>query len=168
MVSSKEMAIRSSKLQIATTHLAGSPILGSVTFLAYPTQGGYGIFKRNGGKITNIAHSNGCLSQFAAPSLNDAGAIAFQANLNGTDEGIFMATGSTVKKVIAIGDYLFGSKVTSLVFSPGGFNNAGQIAFFARLADGTSGIFRADPVLPATAKTGERQFLGKRSLLTNC
>lgn len=137
---------------------------GSVTFLAYPTQGGYGIFKRNGRKITNIAHTSGCFSQFAAPSLNDAGAIAFRANLNGRDEGIFIATGSTVKKVIAVGDYLCGSKVRSLVLSPGGFNNAGQIAFFARLADGTSGIFRADPVVDATPKRGERQFFGRQSL----
>ena len=142
--------------------------VGSVTFLAYPTQGGYGIFKRNGCKITNIAHTSGCFSQFASPALNDSGAIAFRANLNGSDEGIFIATGSTAKKVIAVGDYLFGSKVTSLVFSPGGFNNAGQIAFYARLANGTSGIFRADPVVSATPITPERPFFRRRSLTANC
>lgn len=50
-------------------------------------------------------------------------------------------------KVITTGDSLFGSTVTSIDFSRQGLNNLGQVAFYATLADGTSGIFRADPQL---------------------
>ena len=47
-------------------------------------------------------------------------------------------------RVIATGDSLFGSIVTSITFTTPGLNNLGQIAFRADLADGTTGIFRAD------------------------
>jgi hypothetical protein len=35
--------------------------------------------------------------------------------------------------------------VTNLGFFREGLNDAGQVAFYASLADGTQGIFRADP-----------------------
>lgn len=139
----------------------------SVAFVAYPTAGGYGIFAGNGRQIINIADTYTGFSQFASPSVNDGLAIAFKANLDG-DQAIFMATGSTLNKVIAVGDCLFGSKVSSLVFSSGGFNNAGQIAFYACLADGTSGIFRADPVILYTPKMVKKQYVAERSLFANC
>ena len=47
--------------------------------------------------------------------------------------------------MIATGDALFGSSVTELHFFRQGLNDAGQVAFVARLDDGTSGIYRADP-----------------------
>lgn len=152
---------------------------GNVTFLAYPTGGGYGIFKGNGRRITYIAHTSGCLSEFASPSLNDTGAIAFRAKLRAKNEAIFIAAGSNAKKVIAVGDYLFGSQITNLVFSPGGLNNYGQIAFYASFADGTSGIFRADPVAvfsdsdivtkPVSQQPSNRsQKMSKISLPTAC
>ena len=43
------------------------------------------------------------------------------------------------------GDALFGSTVTDLQFYSTGLNNRGQVAFRAALADGTLGIYRADP-----------------------
>jgi hypothetical protein len=49
-------------------------------------------------------------------------------------------------KVIGTGDNLFESTVTSISFGNHGLNNLGQLAFYAQLANGTSGIFRADPV----------------------
>src|SRR5262249_1572786 len=38
--------------------------------------------------------------------------------------------------------------VADVGFFRQGLNDAGQVAFFARLADGTEGIFRADPPTP--------------------
>ena len=43
------------------------------------------------------------------------------------------------------GDRIFDSSILSLNFFREGFNNTGQVAFFATLEDVTSGIFRADP-----------------------
>lgn len=50
-------------------------------------------------------------------------------------------------KVIATGDLLFGSTVTSLfAFSNDFLNNSGQIVFHAQLADGFIVIARAEPI----------------------
>ncbi|WP_189525066.1 DUF7453 family protein [Nostoc sp. 'Peltigera membranacea cyanobiont' 232] len=71
--------------------------------------------------------------------------VAFLANLSTGGEGIFTGADISQDKVIATGDTLLGSTVTQLGFSSQGLNNSGQIAFYATLADGISGIFRADP-----------------------
>ena len=48
-------------------------------------------------------------------------------------------------KVIATGDNLFGSTVTALSMDRESMNDKCQIAFWARLANGTEGIYRAEP-----------------------
>ena len=87
-----------------------------------------------------------------------ANSIVFSVRLaGGRGEGIFTGLDPVADKLIASGDSLFGSTVANIPgpdyapglninFSSRGLNNRGQSAFFARLADGTSGIFRADPV----------------------
>jgi hypothetical protein len=116
-----------------------------VAFQAVLDTGGVGIFTGSGGATTSIVDSSGLFSFFGGPAINDEGTVAFLANLNTGGEGIFTGSGSVTNKVIATGDTLFGSTVTQLFFYNEGLNNTGQLAFFARLADGTSGIFRADP-----------------------
>lgn len=124
---------------------------GTVAFGAIQTKG-TGIFIGNGGVITSIAITSISNPFFFSgfdfiPSINNSGTVAFLANLSTQPGavGIFTLSGGVIDKVIATGDRLFGSTVTNLKFFREGLNDAGQVAFYASLADGTQGIFRADP-----------------------
>jgi hypothetical protein len=99
--------------------------------------------------MTTIADSSGLFSGFWSPALNDEGTVAFSASLDTGEIGIFTGPDPIANKVIATGDTLFGSTVTSLQFFNQGLNNLNQLTFSAAFADGGSGIFRADPVLLA-------------------
>lgn len=119
--------------------------VGTVAFRAGLDAGGEGIFTSSGGSITTIADSSGLFSSFRSVSINNSGMLAFEANLDSGGFGIFTGTNPIADKVVAIGDPLFGSTVTFLgAFGQEGLNDAGEVAFFANLADGTSGIFRAE------------------------
>lgn len=146
---------------IATTDLftAGSPFRGFNVFPAINDAGTVafeasvegdgvtGIFTGNGGPVTLVADSTGPLGFLARAAINEAGAVAFLATLDGGGSGIFTGPDPVSDRVIGTGDTLFGATVTNLGFFRDGLNNAGQIAFFARLSDGTVGIYRADPFL---------------------
>jgi len=102
-------------------------------------------------------------SFFAFPVLNEAGQTAFLANLNGgtgpTDAGIWAEDTSGVLRLIArAGDLLDVDDgpgtdfrtISELNFysdngngdgRESGFNNLGQLAFYAEFTDGSSGIF---------------------------
>ncbi|MGG6265200.1 DUF7453 family protein [Leptolyngbya sp. AN03gr2] len=123
---------------------------GSVAFLAQLDNHSSGIYVRDfNGNTETIATSDGPFSEFLSdPSLNNKGDVAFQATLDNGKEGIFVGSDPVLDKVIAVGDQLGSSTVSRLLF--GGreaFNGAGQLAFGAVLADGTEGIFRAQPFL---------------------
>jgi hypothetical protein len=118
---------------------------GTVAFNADLDAGGEGIFTGNGTRTNTIADTSGIFSNFGAASINDVGIVAFLAGLDAGGIGIFTGSNSLTNKVIGTGDTLFGSTVTSLGFFREGLNNPGQLAFFASLANGTTGIFRADP-----------------------
>lgn len=120
----------------------------TIAFSADLDAGGSGIFTNSGGTITPIADTSGLFSSFGdeGVAINNSGTIAFLANLDAGGSGIFTGLDPVLDKVIATGDTLFGSTVTSLAFSTTGLNDLVQIAFYATLADGTEGIFRADLV----------------------
>ena len=109
-----------------------------------------GIFTGDGGPLTTIVDTSGPsgpFSNFGNPSINNAGMVVFLAFLKAGGSGIFTGPDPVADKVITTGDLLFGFTVTSLGFLQGlGLNDAGQVAFFATLANGASGVFRADPV----------------------
>ena len=63
-----------------------------------------------------------------------------------SEYGIFTGPDLLADKVIATGDPLAGSTVTDVFSFRNGLNDSGQVAFYAQLDDGRSGIFRADPV----------------------
>jgi len=128
---------------------------GAVAFFARLDAGGSGIFVGNGTTTTTIADSSNSSPFLAfrdAPSINDKGVVAFWASLKmvaGGGHGIFTGPDPVAHKVIAAGDALDGSTVSDLTFGTfgrEGLNNAGQVAFRARLVDGRQGIYRADPV----------------------
>ena len=108
-----------------------------------------GIFTSSGGPLTTIAH---CFPFFTPliPSLNNSGTVVFLAeNLITGGAGIFTGPDLAADKVIGAGDTLFGSTVADLLMSIESLNDSGQIAFLYSLADGRTGIARADPITPA-------------------
>lgn len=118
-----------------------------------------GQFFTSGAPIPTVADTSGPFSDFGLfrffVSINDSNKVAFVARLRATGRlGIFTGPDAVADKVIAEGDPLSGSLVVNLSTSHDRWlNNAGQIVFFARLADGTEGIYRADPqvLLPPPA-----------------
>jgi len=106
-----------------------------------------GIFTGDGGPLTTIVDTSGPFSHFGNPSMNNSRMVVFLAFLEAGGSGIFTGPDPVADKVIATGNLLFGSTVASLGFLQGlGLNDAGQVAFFARLVDGTEGIYLATPV----------------------
>ena len=144
-----------------TTIASGSPALpvtfgtlgmpslndaGTVAFRASLGAGGSGIFTGSGGATTAIADSTGPFTTFDTPSLDSAGKVAFWAELDAGGSGIFLGPNPVADKVIRTGDPLAGSTVTALDFFLEGLNDGGSLAFWASLADGRTGVFRADLV----------------------
>jgi len=115
-----------------------------VTFVGYLDDGIAGIFTGDGEAVTSIVDDSGVFDILGPTTINNENTVVFGASLNTGEYGIFTGADPINDKVIATGDPLFGSTVTSLNFS-NGLNNSGQIAFLAELADGTEGIFVAEP-----------------------
>jgi hypothetical protein len=143
----------------------GDPVLevtGTVAFFATFEVGAgrlSGIFTGSGtSDLRAVAvEGNGFRGFASPPSINSAGTVAFLATLPGGDRGIFTGPDPRADKVIATGDELFGSTVTDVHFFRQGLNDAGQVAFQASLADGTSYIVRADPAdVPGGGQRGGR------------
>lgn len=117
-----------------------------------------GLFTGDGGPTTKIADSAGPLNIALADqtvAINNLGDVAFLVGLDTGGEAIF--TGPDIDdKVIGYGDALFGSTIghplfpfltlDNIEFFRDGFNDSGQIAFWARLADGREVIARATPL----------------------
>lgn len=93
----------------------------------------------------------------SAHALNNHGNVVFSAVLDSGIIGLFVGPNPLTDVVIKQGDSLFGTRIVEgPVFSNRGFNDAGQIVFYARLEDGTEGIYRADP-----------KFASSTGILTN-
>ncbi|MFO0948717.1 MAG: hypothetical protein U1D30_22800 [Planctomycetota bacterium] len=80
---------------------------------------------------------------FGSVAINNKGDYAFAALLDSGISGIFTGTDPVLDKVIGIGDALDGSTVTHIAFQGSGFNDRGQIAFYADLANGRQGVYIA-------------------------
>ncbi len=104
-------------------------------------------FDRTTSTLSTIADpTNSSLKAFSNLAINNNNKVAFTATLKSGEKGIFTGADPVADKVIATGDSLAGSTVTNLSFLRSGLNNNNQIAFSVQLADGTQGIFRAEPV----------------------
>lgn len=98
------------------------------------------------GELMLEAHS------MSRPAFNALGQVAFQA-----PRGIFMAEpDGSIRSVVRVGDPLAGGRVLEIMFAGdepcrSGFNDAGQVAFYARLAvagEERDGMFLAEPPRP--------------------
>jgi hypothetical protein len=121
---------------------------GQVLFQAILNDGTNGLFLSSHGVISTVLDSTGSFFDFGrAPAINDRGQIAFEGSTADL-VGIFTGGDSVADRVIAVDDPLDGSTVDS--FFPLAFdsalNNRGQLAFIVTLADGRTGIYRADPI----------------------
>ncbi len=109
-----------------------------------------GLFSGNGGPLVRIADTSGPFDALGDPALNNAGQAAFIARLDSGHRGIYTGPDAERDKVLMTGDRLLGSEVIDLGFVHGlGFNDAGQVAFYARMQDGSEGIFLATPDPPS-------------------
>jgi hypothetical protein len=125
---------------------------GALAFTATLDNGESGVFIAEQGAIRTYVDTTGpyrhfgfdTVVLFSGPSINDAGHVAFSAGLDTGSFGIFTGPDPQADKVIARGDPLFGSFVVDVAFDWQGQNNAGQVAFAARLLDGRTVIARAD------------------------
>ena len=107
-----------------------------------------GLFLSREGRISTVLDSTGAFSDFGvAPALNRRGQIAFEGATWSGLVGIFTGGDPVADRVIAVGDPLDGSIVSVLdvLAFDSALNNRGQIAFIVTLADGRTGVYRADP-----------------------
>jgi len=131
------------------TEILGIPDLeegGTVIFTALLSDGRVAIRSGDGGPLTTRVTTGPYFSDLSDPAIATPDAIAFWGELaDGSGEGIFTGRDARNQAVVRTGDFLDGSTVVSVDFDPVGMNDVGQIAFRAVLADGRTGIYRAEP-----------------------
>lgn len=103
---------------------------------------GRGVYLGNGGPLATLVGSSDGFDILENVSINDSNEVAFYG-AGGSFAGIFTGPDVNLDKVIATGDALDGSTVSQIAFGRGGLNDAGQVAFWARLADGRQGVYIA-------------------------
>lgn len=108
----------------------------------------------DGGPLTTVADTRGRFGPFGfrPPALNNAGDVAFLANVGGSEaSAIFVNSTAERDRVVSTGDTLNGSTVRELTFCEEGLGDTGRLAFVAILDDpdapgGTrAAVFRATP-----------------------
>ncbi|MGB3299108.1 MAG: PEP-CTERM sorting domain-containing protein, partial [Phormidesmis sp.] len=96
--------------------------------------------------ITRIVDGGGDFMALGRPAINNDETLVFIATLDAGSSGIFVGPDPVVDRVIGEGDILSGSVISGVNFlQQTGLNNEGQFVFRANFADGSTGIFRADP-----------------------
>lgn len=152
------------------TTLGIPSISGNIVAFGGAYTGGTGIFMANGGSLTTIvevgdAAPSGTFSSVGTPSISGNN-VAFVGTYAGfSQRGIFIGSGGPLTSVIETGDSLFGSTVNGLGFGRFGLNidGSGSLAFGYSLADGRTGIARAD-VVPEPS-TSALLFIAAASLM---
>jgi hypothetical protein len=81
----------------------------------------------------------------AGPSANPAGDVAFVTSEGGKDTLFLRYAMGVTTAIVAAGDPLAGSTIARLVLMPTSLDLYRQILFYAVLADGRAGLFRASP-----------------------
>jgi hypothetical protein len=109
-----------------------------------------GIFNKKNGKITTIADSNDQFSYFSSATINNKGAVVFNATLDTGKFGIFVSKDGKTTNIASSGDRFsnfntgfdtVGGNGPPSAFSIPAINDAGTVAFHATLNSGATGIF---------------------------
>jgi hypothetical protein len=120
---------------------------GLAAFMADLDSGDRGVFTSDGTTQTTIVTRDtspyGTILNEVA--INNAGDVAFVATLDAGGSGLFTGPDPVADRVIGTGDVLGSSSVAEVHIHVESINSDGQIAFWARLDDGTKGIYRAEP-----------------------
>jgi hypothetical protein len=155
---------------------------GEVSAFAHNNGAGQVIFKTNGINGELIAGNNydeletpDTFYNVGTSSINNKGLVAFMANqvvegstpFSNQDKGIFVGSNAVEDKVIGIGDTLFGSTVVDLAMDRQSLSDDNEIVFWAKMEDGTEGIYRANniadsqfnPLLPDSTLDGVFRFI---------
>ena len=120
---------------------------GTTAFLVQKDDGSSGIYINGYGETNLLVDDSGDFNFFnSEPALNNNGEVAFYAELDDGSAGIYVASELDSNRIVSVGDELAGSIVQELVIVQDGLNDSGQIAFQAQFEDGTSAVFRADPI----------------------
>jgi hypothetical protein len=132
---------------------------GTVAFLATVNGGPASIYTTSDGvaftRVGQYPNNNGLFA------INDSGQVAYTHS-----SGIYTGTDLVADKVIEPGDPLDGSTFQGGYSYMESLNNTGQVAFFAFLADGRTGVYRADPVnRPPVASNGTVSVTAGASVL---
>jgi hypothetical protein len=113
---------------------------GAVAFVSFI---GNGLFLDVNGTITKIAGpgdpapGGDFFSSFSSPAINHAGQLVFSAFLNSGSQGIFLAFGGSIQKIVAQGDVFPNGSVFLFALGDPSINDAGDVAF-SGLANGFS------------------------------
>jgi len=120
-------------------------------------EGHSGVFIGNGGPVATAIDltSQAVTLDHDNVSLNNKGKVAYWGGFGVSPKitGIFTGPDKVADRVIASGDPLFGSVVSTIsqsLFAGHFFNDSGQVAFSYTLANGLSGIAVATPVVSST------------------
>ena len=119
---------------------------GVVAFSGFAPTGG-GIYRAGAGPLevvakrdTAIPGSSGTFTQFGGTTSSDRGGIAFIGRqLPGGVEGVYVARGDTLQKIVATGDLLDGKRVSALRIGTESLS-FDEVAFVAEFDDESSGV----------------------------
>jgi hypothetical protein len=129
---------------------------GVVAFWGRDVNNRTGIFKTSDGVNFTYVGYGGFAAGHDRISINNSGTVAYDggASPNSPIPGIFTGSDPVKDAVIRAGDALDGSTVLSMYMWEEALNDSGQVAFWAQLADGRSGVYRADPNHAPVASNG--------------
>ena len=125
-------------LQISPNVSRGTAIndSGTVAFWTSLDSGGEGIFVGDGGPLTTVAIADPTTPFFEFAEdvqINNQGTVAFTARLWNGSFGIYAGSDPVNDKVVEVGDFLFGQRVSGL--GRPHLNNRGDIAFWYEVRD---------------------------------
>jgi hypothetical protein len=142
---------------------------GTVAFRAQSANSGDGIYAGNtsGGTLRAIATTGqaapnltGNFVKFEYTSINNGGTVAFTGFDAANKKGLYLSDGTQTITVAYMGQSMSGSTISDVIFTGGDrsggsqFNDNGQIAYQANLADKSSTIVLFTPTLHYRGTTG--------------
>ncbi len=122
------------------------PVVNNLGVVAYRTLSEEAIYKSAGGVTTKIADATGPFQFLSGLDINDAGAVVFKAQLDGTtDNAIYVGDGQSLTTIATFEtENPLGGPFT--FFGPPSLNAAGTVAFMGR-AGQRRGVFASNGAL---------------------
>jgi len=138
---------------------------GTIAFFGRDVSNNVGVFKTDDGVNFTFVGIGGSQAGHDRISINNAGVVAFDGALAaGSNEALFVGSAYPPSPVISVGDGLDGSTVQALFMWEESLNDNGQLAFWAFLANGREGVYRANPNHPPVASNGTASVTAGQSV----